>query len=276
MSYSNFTHTLENKQQIFAQEWKCNNHKGIVILIHGLGEHSGRYQHVAEFFNQKQFSVTAFDLPGHGKSSGKRGHIASYDAVMELITFFIDDVRTKYAGLPIFLYGHSMGGSLVLYFGLTRKPQIAGIIASSPGIATAQPLPPVKLIAGKILARIHPSFLMDNGLDTLGLSRDSSVVETYKKDPLVHPWVSAALGMEIVEHGKWMLSQKHTITVPLLLLQGAADRLVSPLATDQFSEQVEGKVVYRSWEHFYHELHNEPENQDILNAIVLWMNNTLN
>lgn len=276
MEYSNFTYTPKDKQQIFAQVWKDANAKGVVILVHGLGEHSGRYRHVAEFLNQNQFSVVAFDLPGHGKSSGKRGHIPSYETAMEIISHFIEDARTEFAGLPVFLYGHSMGGSLVLYYGLTRKPQIAGVIASSPGLATAQPLPLAKLAAGKILSRIYPSFPMNNNLDVSGLSRDKSVVEAYKKDPLVHPWVSTALGIEIIERGKWVLSQKQVITVPLLLMQGSADRLVNPAATRQFSEQVEGKVTFRIWEHFYHELHNEPEKQEVLQTIVRWMNNTMN
>ncbi|NPV76993.1 MAG: alpha/beta hydrolase [Anaerolineae bacterium] len=276
MEYSNFTYTARDKQQIFAQIWKCANAKSVVILVHGLGEHSGRYRHVAEFLNQNQFSVVAFDLPGHGKSGGKRGHIPSYETAMEIISHFVEEARTKFTGLPVFLYGHSMGGSLVLYYGLTRNPQITGVIASSPGLATAKPLPRATLAAGKILSRIYPSFSMNNNLDISGLSRDTSVVEAYKKDPLVHPWVSAALGIDIIEQGKWMLSKNHVITIPLLLLQGSADRLVNPTATRQFSEKVEGKVTFSNWEYLYHELHNEPEKREILQTIVGWMNNTMN
>ena len=276
MEYSNLTCTVENNQELFVQTWGSASAKGVVILVHGLGEHSGRYRHVAEFLNQNQYSVTAFDLPGHGKSSGKRGHIASYENVMGIISYFIDDAYKKFAELPLFLYGHSMGGSLVLYYGLTRHPLIAGIIASSPGLATAQPVASAKLAAGKIFSSIYPSLLMSNGLDVSGLSRDKSVVENYEKDPLVHPWISAALGIELVERGKWMLSQKHVMPVPLLLMQGTADRLVSPTATRQFAGLVTGNIVFKEWEYFYHELHNEPEKQEVLQTIVCWMNNTLN
>lgn len=275
MGYSQFSRVFENNQQIFAQTWEVAESKGVVVLVHGLGEHSSRYQHVAEIFNRHNYSVIGFDLPGHGRSSGKRGHISSYDYAMKVIQYFLDYAHETYSGLPVFLYGHSMGGSLVLYYGLTQKPQITGIICSAPGLSTATPTSPLTLLLGKILYRVAPSVTMPNGLDVTGLSRDKSVVEKYIHDPLVTPLVSAALGIELIEKGKWMLDQKRAFPVPLLLLQGTSDRVVDPVKVKQFSSLVEGNVIFKEWINFYHELHNEPEQEEVIRFILQWMNDTL-
>ncbi|MCC6148431.1 MAG: lysophospholipase [Anaerolineaceae bacterium] len=275
MNHSTFTWTSGAKQQIFSQIWETPTPKGAVVLVHGLGEHSSRYQHVAEFFNQNLFSVIAFDLPGHGKSSGKRGHIPSYENAMDIIAHFIKEAHSRFAGLPVFLYGHSMGGGLVLYYGFTRQPDITGIVASAPAIRPAVPLPPLKIIAGKALSRLLPSFPMPNGLELAGLSRDSEVVEAYIQDSLVHPTVSAALGMEIIRRGEWILEQKKCFPPPLLLMQGTADRLVDPKAVHAFFNNIEGDIDYKEWVGFYHELHNEPEKQQVLQYALGWMNHTI-
>lgn len=276
MSYTQFTRTFDKGQEIFAQTWEKIGAKGVAVLVHGLGEHSSRYRHVAEAFNQQEFSMVGFDLPGHGRSGGKRGHIPSYEYAMKIIQYFLDYAKKRFPELPVFLYGHSMGGSLALYYGLTRTPDIAGMIVTSPGLGTATPLPPLKALLAKILARLAPSFTMPNGLDLDGLSRDRTVIEKYTSDPLVTTLVSAALGTEIINKGAWMLKRKHRLAVPLLLIQGTSDRVVNPLATHNLSTRIEGDFTYKEWDGFYHELHNEPEKEEVLQFILQWMNNTMN
>jgi alpha-beta hydrolase superfamily lysophospholipase len=185
---------LKDGIHIYTQERIPDETRGTIVMVHGLGDHLCRYEHIAQRLNQAGFAVFQFDLPGHGRSSGKRGHIASYDIVMDLITGLLNQASTKYLGLPQFLYGHSLGGSLVLNYGITQKPvTLTGIISSSPGLGTAGSVPAWKLAFGQVLYHLAPSTTMENGLDLSGLSRDPSILEAYVADPLVHGKVSARL-----------------------------------------------------------------------------------
>ena len=141
--------------KLYAKEWKPESQaKAVIVLVHGLGEHIGRYEHVAQRYTDANYIFRAFDLRGHGKSEGTRGHALSYDQLMNDIDAFIQMAHTAYPELPVFLYGHSLGGALVLYFGETRQNHLKGIIATSPGLAPTEPVPAFKLAAGKLLARI--------------------------------------------------------------------------------------------------------------------------
>ncbi|MDZ4158901.1 MAG: alpha/beta hydrolase [Anaerolineaceae bacterium] len=256
---------------LHVRHWRpANTPKGSIILVHGLGEHCGRYEHVAEFFTAAKFAVTGFDLRGHGESGGVRGHAPAYEALAEDIQHFVEEANQNYNGLPLFLYGHSLGGALTLYHVLTGRRQITAAIAGAPGLVPAMPVPAAKMTAARVLARFIPSFTMSNDLDTSGLSRDPSVVERYHQDPLVHDRVSARLGVELVDNGRWMLNQIK-VNTPLLILQGTADRLVNPTAAPQLAGNLQGDVTYKGWDGVYHELHNEPEKGDVLRFVLSWL-----
>jgi acylglycerol lipase len=265
---------LKDGIQISIQEWIPDETRGTVVMVHGLGDHLCRYEHVAQRLNQAGFAVFRFDLPGHGHSGGTRGHIASYDIVMDLITTLLDEAREKFSGLPQFLYGHSLGGSLVLNYGITQKPvNLTGMISSSPGLGAAGSVPAWKLAFGQVLYNLAPSTTMENGLDLSGLSRDPSILKAYIADPLVHGKVSARLGLDIINKGRWIIEHAGEFpSIPLLLMQGSADRLVDPKATDSFALKCSARLTYKIWEGFYHELHNEPEKEAILQYIIDWMN----
>ena len=201
-------------ENIFAFEWKPDGKiKSVIAIIHGLGEYSGRYQHVAEFYNQQGMAVIAFDLFGHGKSGGKRGHLPERDTYLSSIDHLLQYANKNYPQIPIILRGHSLGGELVLWYALERKPQIAGIISTSPFFASYEPLPPIKLSLARLMNSIFPSFSMENGLNTDGLSRDKEVVTKYIHDPQVHKMVSARLGWIMVEKGNWVM--QHAQEFPL-------------------------------------------------------------
>src|SRR5690606_27000634 len=138
-----------------------------------------------------------------------------------------------------------------------------GVIACSPGLRPAQPSP-IPLGLGKALQQILPTLRINNGLDLNGLSRDPKVVEAYRRDPLVHPYISLRLGIGLISAGEWLLNFKSKFPLPLLLMQGTADRLVAPHATDQIAHQISGNITYKTWEGFYHELHNEPEKDEVI------------
>lgn len=273
MPINNFSWKSKSGTNLFGQEWEPNaSPTAVIVLVHGLGEHINRYQHVAEFFNKENYSVFAFDQMGHGKSEGKRGHEESYKSTCEDIQKIIDDAKRKYPNLPIFLYGHSMGASLVLYMLLTCKDGVKGAIATAPGFRTAEPVPPVKMFMAKVFNKIFPKLTMNNGLYLPGLSHDEEVVNKYKSDPLVTPMISARLGMELLSNGPWMIDHASELSTPILLMQGTDDKLVNPAATAEFASKApKSLVTYKEWKGFYHELHNEPEKLKVLDAELAWL-----
>ena len=247
--------------------------RAAVVLVHGLGEHCARYDHVASAFTDQGIAVYGFDHRGHGRSPGVRGHIPSFDAVFGDIDHFVDQANKNHPEKPVFVYGHSLGGLLVLDFSLVRKPALLGVICTSPGLATGNPVSPAKLIAAKILYTLVPKFTLPNGLDTQNLSHDQSVVQAYTSDPLVTPMISARLGLDLINNGKWVSEHAAEWTLPLLLMNGSADHLVSPLAIHRFASAVPQKtIIYKEWEGMYHEIHNENGKERVIHDMLDWLN----
>lgn len=257
---------------VYGRDWQPDQPaRAVVVLIHGLGEHAGRYAHVAAAFNAAGYAVIAPDLRGHGRSGGPRGHFPSYDVVLDDIQLAFNQAASRYPGLPQFLYGHSLGGALVLYYTLKRKPALRGLVVTSPGLAPGTPPAGLKLAAAKLFNQLLPSLTLANGLDTNNLSHDPALAKAYLTDTLVHPLISARLGMELITKGAWIQTQGGAFPVPLLLLQGTADHLVSPAATRRFAASLTGDVTYKEWEGLYHELHNEVGKEQIIQEIVAWV-----
>ncbi|MGB7873250.1 MAG: lysophospholipase [Anaerolineales bacterium] len=262
--------------ELYAQSWEPNeNPKAVVCLVHGLGEHSRRYAHVGKAFATAGFVLAGFDLRGHGKSGGPRGHTPSYGALMDDTNNFVDLETSHYPQLPCFLYGHSLGGNLVINFALRRKVELLGVVATGPLLKLAFQPPTSKVTLGKIMNNILPGFSQASGLETSALSRDSEIVSAYENDPLVHNKISARLFVNAFETGLWALDHAEDITLPLLLMHGGADRLTSSEASLQFAESAGDKVTLRIWDGLYHEIHNEPEQGEVLAFMVDWMNSQL-
>jgi len=278
MQIDEFSLTTSDGLKLYAKEWKPESKaKAVVVLVHGLGEHIGRYEHVAQRYTDANFIFRGFDLRGHGKSEGAHGHAPSYDQLMKDIDQFIQMAHIAYPELPVFLYGHSLGGALVLYFGETCQNDLRGIIATSPGLAPTEPVPAIKIAAGKLLAKIAPKFKMQNALDLSGLARDPEVPEKYRKDPLVHPFISASLGTELLTKGKYIVDHASSFSLPLLLLQGSADRLVNAPMTAEFADKVpQNLLTYKVFPGFYHELHNEPQKDQVFEEMFKWLDRNLN
>jgi len=258
--------------QIFSQYWKTEEKlKANILLVHGLGEHSGRYAtHFAEFFTNEGFSILTFDLPGHGKSSGKRGHIEKDDDFNKIINSVINYLRVSDPIVPIFLYGHSLGGLIVLDYLLEEKPQIKGVISTAPVLDTFKPIAPAKVKLAKKMKNILPSLSLDSGLDRSQLSRDEDVISAYNEDPLVHGATSARLGSYIIERGKYVLENLVDIELPSLVMVGTDEGIVSVNAINQFCES-SPNCTKKIWKGLYHELHNEPEKSDVMQYTAKWM-----
>lgn len=258
---------------IFAQAWGPDvvQPRAVACLVHGLGEHSSRYAHVAEALSKEGVILFAADLRGHGKSGGARGHINSVEDFMQDIDTLFEQAHARYTGLPLFLYGHSLGGILVLHYALLRKPNIKGVIATSSGLHTALENQPAKVFLAKTLGSLFPTTALASGLDTAGLSRDMKVKEAYDNDPLKHDRVTLGFGKIMIGVGAWTLEHAKEFPLPLLLLHGKKDPIAFVSSSTEFAEPLKEKCTLVLWEDGMHELHNEPEKAEVFKTMALWM-----
>ncbi len=245
--------------------------KGTVCLVHGLGEHIGRYEHVAKALNEAGWDVAGFDQRGHGRSGGRRGVIPSYASLLDDTRLFLVRQRHRQQGKSVALYGHSMGGNLVLNFLLqkpgTDLPQKA--IVTSPALQL--PVSNSQIILSKWASKILPHVTMKNGIPASKLSRDRAVVEAYQQDPLVHDRISLLLAHCLFHYGEHAMNCGDAISVPTLLLHGRADA-VCLIGGSETLATAASQIDFRTWEEGFHELHNEPNREEILQTIVQWLN----
>lgn len=265
---------LSNKQEFYAQKWEAVDTQAVMCLVHGHGEHIGRYDRVADFLKGAGITTMGFDLYGHGKTKYKKGHWPNYEAVMDSIATLIEEAQKQYAGKPLFLYGHSLGGNLAVNFALRRKPKIAGLILSAPWLKLAFDPSSTDLFLAKMMLNIYPSFTQSSKLDATAISRDPKEVEKYVNDPLVHDLISPQMFTTARQAGLWALEHAGQLELPLLLFHGDADRLTSFEASEAFAAKAGGGAVsFHPFEGYYHELHNEAKEhrEPILHLMKDWM-----
>jgi alpha-beta hydrolase superfamily lysophospholipase len=259
---------------IHAIEWNIDHPKFVICLVHGMGEHVTRYRQFAQYFNKKGGIVMGYDQRGHGQSGGKRGHTPSYDLLLEEVSKLIVEAKTTYPDLPVFLYGHSMGGALVMNYGIQKHPNIKGIIASAPWISLAFRPSPFKIMLGKTMRSILPGLVQPSGLDPNMISTDAKEVEKYIADPLIHDKISVSSGMAMLDAGKLLESYHETYPVPLLIMHGDADQITSHQSSKQFAERVDN-TTFKSWPGMFHEIHNEPSRHEVFDFTYQWMQKLL-
>jgi acylglycerol lipase len=251
-----------------------SNPKGVIIIIHGMGEHADRYVHVSAFFVERDFAVLRFDLRGHGSSEGKRGHTPSYEDLMNDLNTVHQKCTEIYPELPLILYGHSMGGNLVLNYLIRRQPPVKGAIVTAPYLKLAFEPPAWKVKLGKLTAGIIPTLTQPTGLETAAISRDPEEVRKYKADPLVHDKITSSFFVNVHFAGPYAIENASKINIPLLIMHGLSDRLTSPKGTEEFAENASANTTVKFWPGLYHELHNEPERKEILEFEMDWLKNT--
>jgi alpha-beta hydrolase superfamily lysophospholipase len=273
MKHYEMTWKAHDNLDIFAQAWEpvTAQPKAVACLVHGLGEHTSRYAHVAEAFGRQGIVLFGADLRGHGRSGGARGHISSIDDFMKDIDASLVQARQRYPDLPIILYGHSLGGIQVLYYGLTRKPDIKGVIATSSGLHTALEKQHLKIMMAKVLGALMPNTPIASGLDSASISRDEKVVQAYNNDPLVHDKITLGFGRIMTGITGWVLAHAGEFSLPLLLLHGNADVLAFPSSSTEVAAALKEKCTLVLWDDAYHELHNEPEKEEVFKTMTQWM-----
>jgi len=247
----------------------------VIMLTHGMGEHGLRYNHMAEYFASKDIGIIAFDIRGHGTSEGKRGHTPSYEHLMLDLDSVYVKIKETHPSVPLFLFGHSMGGNLILNFLIRKKRQVAGAIVTGPYLRLGFEPPKWKIVLAKLSSRIFPKLTQPTGLELEALSRDKSVIYKYEDDSLVHDKITSSFFVNVHFAGIFAIENAGGIECPLLIMHGASDRLTSPDGTREFYENSKENVSLKIWDGLYHELHNEPEKDEIFEFEFNWIQKIL-
>ena len=240
--------------------------KASVLIVHGLAEHSGRFEHVGTFLSERGYRVTALDLPGCGESGGRRSHMESISEFHDAIEALVFELRD--AGLPVILYGHSLGGLTSLTYSLDpERAQPDLLVLSAPALDAEVPMWQRK--SAPLLARIAPTLALANPVDGAHLSRDPSVAEAYFSDPLVYTKATVAFGAASFAAMADAKERMGELDIPTYVFHGGQDALVPP----QFSAPLADLdcVTRRLWPSLRHETHNEPEWEDVLGELVAWL-----
>jgi alpha-beta hydrolase superfamily lysophospholipase len=244
----------------------------VVILVHGMGEYSRRYERtVVPFLLNNDFSVISYDQFGHGLSGFERGDHPGFAYLLDSIDQMISKAVGLFPGIPIFLYGHSMGGNLVISYSLRRKHKLTGVIATSPFLRLAFDPPAWKLSFGRLIRKIYPSLTMSNELDIKAISKDPVEIEAYMNDPLIHDRISSRYSLDFIRSGKWSIAHASSLQTPMLLIHGTGDRITSSKASKEFADNAGPIVTFIAVKGGYHELHHDIEKQEVLDSICLWI-----
>jgi len=250
------------------------NIRAVILLVHGLGDHIQRYLHWAELFNNEGIAFTGIDLPGHGRSPGRRGNIKNYKLVGEIIDILINSSRKTFPGIPVFLYGHSLGGGIVLDYIIRKNPGIRGAIVTSPWLRLSFEPSKIKVTLVSVMKYLLPGLIQPSGLVVEHISHDESVVAKYRADPLVHGKISVSLFHGAISAAKFSLGHASELKIRTLLMHGSDDLLCSPEASREFAGNT-SMVELKIWDGGYHELHNEFFKDDVFAYILNWVNRTL-
>ena len=267
-----FTWTTKSREKIYAYSWPVEEDaKAVICLVHGLGEHLHRYEHLAQYYNERGYIVMAFDNVGHGRSGGKRGHVSNYQIHMNNINELLQEAEKRYPLLPRFLYGHSMGGNFVLNYGLRNNPQIAGLITTGAFITLDKMPSPFLMGFVKLIRHILPALLQPNDLNPEHVSSDPEEVEKYMNDPLVHDKISTNAAVELFAAAEWLEKYSGHVDIPVLLMHATDDYLTSPNGSKLLANNLEGDVTLKEWEGMYHEVHNEPDQEEVFDYTIDWI-----
>jgi alpha-beta hydrolase superfamily lysophospholipase len=262
----------------FWRGWIPEAPAAVLLFVHGLSEHSGRYIRTASHFAGRGLACYAPDLRGHGSSQGLRVHVNRFDDYLADVGAGLSLLQERYAGLPIFLLGHSMGGLIVIRYVLAQPAAVKGAVVSSPllGFNPEADASAVMKFAARALSVLAPRTLVSSGLDPNTLCHDKEVVDAYIKDPLVSRKVSARWYVEVSAAMADAFTHAGSLQVPMLLMQSGADRLVDPEATRRWARAAPERLVrFVWWDGFFHEMLNEPERAQVLARVDAWLEEQL-
>jgi alpha-beta hydrolase superfamily lysophospholipase len=244
--------------------------KAVVVLVHGIGEHAGRYRHVAERLNDGGFAVRAADHYGHGASSGPRGGLPSVMRLVDDLALVVDDTRRSHPGLPLVLLGHSLGGLVAASFVARAVREVDALVLSSPGLDPG--LGAFQKFLISLLSRVAPGLRVGNGLDPNYLSHDPAVVQAYRGDPLCHDRIGARLARFLADEGAVVQAAAPQWQVPTLLIYAGDDRLVKAAGSRAFAAAAPASVISAvCFPALYHEIFNERDATPVYETLESWL-----
>ena len=267
--------TGSNGFNIFYRSFSAAKEKARLVIAHGLGEHSGRYERVVQRLVAQGISVWALDFCGHGQSDGRRGHIESFDQYIADLDKLIDKAAEGASQqMRIFLLGHSLGGLIALNYALRFPDKLNGLVVSSPVLASKVKIPPFKKMLGQVMSAIWPGLSMSNELDPTKISHDPSVVDAYIQDPLVHNRVTARWFTEFLSAMARVNQSAGNMKTPILMQIAGDDFLVDAAASQTFYHQLRLKdKTIHVYGDLFHEIFNEPADQSaaVLDDLCAWL-----
>lgn len=270
---SETTFTTVDHFEIFEQTWSRQDPKGVIVITHGIAEHSSRYAHVAQTLVEAGYEVIGFDLRGHGKSSGKRNYVNTFrDYLVDLQTV-IDRAECNYPALPLFLFGHSMGGEIVSLYLIEGKTTARGALLSAPSVKVSEDLSPfIQKISG-LLSVLLPK-LPAVKLSSTHISKDPAVVKSYDEDPLNYrKGILARTGSEVLVTTKTIMENAHKIDLPVLIMHGGEDKLADVSGSEMLYESIHSEdKALKIYAGLYHEIFNEPEQDMVKQDMIDWLN----
>jgi alpha-beta hydrolase superfamily lysophospholipase len=259
--------------KIMTEHWLPKEYKAIVVVVHGYGEHSGRYRHVIRALTDANYAVFTLDQRGHGQSEGLRAYFDSFDQPVNDLKDYINNIREDHDEDTLFILGHSMGGLITLAYALRYPLWLAGIVVSAPPVNADANVSPALVTLGNILTKIIPKqpFVRLVPLDTL--SRDPDVIRAFERDPLTYKGdMRVRMGTAMNDTAKWVRERLQELKLPLLIMYGEEDKLVNPSGSQLTYEKAgsEDKTL-KSYPELRHEILNEPERDTVIADIIAWL-----
>lgn len=246
--------------------------KAVLLLVHGLAEHIGRYTNVVNYFQPRGYSLYGFDQRGHGKSQGLKGYVERFSYYRDDTKTFFDMVRRENSDKKIFMIGHSMGGLIAVDYATRYQEGLAGLVVSAPLLQVGSSVSPAAIVVAKILSVITPKMGVAV-LDASAISKDKAVVDAYVNDPLVYRGkTTARLGVELINIQQKLPEQFAIITLPILIMYGSEDKLCNPEGSKMLYQMVGSKdKTLHAYDGLYHEIFNEPEREKVLADVDAWL-----
>ncbi len=261
-----------DNHRLYYEAWRPKKAQAILILVHGLNEHTGRYRHVVDYFKD-DYAIYLYDHRGHGKSDGVRSHVMDFSHYIKDLNEFVTLVNTENPKKKIFIIGHSMGGQIVLNFlSKYRKAPLAGFITTSANVRVKLKINPIKKAVGFKLASFVPKIRLPNDVKTKWLSRDKAIVKAYEKDPLVGKNITARLAFELLTNQETLMAAAKKIQLPALMLHGGDDQICDPAGTVDFYEKLGSPdKELKIYDGMYHEIFNEFGKEEVLADVGSWL-----
>lgn len=270
------------KHRLFARLWATDSPpRGVVFCVHGLGEHGGRYAEIASHLTAAGWTTFAVDLPGHGHSPGRRGHIASYDALLRELAVIRQQIQERLPTIPQFMLGHSMGGNLVANYAIRRHrfetqvngdcTPLSGIILSGPMFLPHRPPPRPQIFAAWLTGHVIPWLTVRAPVDFSKLSRAPENAQAIERDPLTHGRISVYLATQLLSQGRYALDHSNLIDLPTLVMHGQSDPITDCRASEAFSIRGGKQVQFVAFPEMLHEIFHEQNNRAVYRMLLTWL-----